>query len=68
MSLIHLVIGGVSMDHLIELKKEIEAQKNQLIKLLESDESIDEILKLNYRIDELIVDFYRLQKESKIAK
>lgn len=58
-----LLIGGISMNRLMELKQEIEVQKGNLIKLLESDAEIEEIYELNYRLDDLIVKYYRILRE-----
>ncbi|WP_192929825.1 hypothetical protein [Alkaliphilus serpentinus] len=51
------------MNRLMELKQEIEVQKGNLIKLLESDAEIEEIYELNYRLDDLIVKYYRILRE-----
>ncbi|WP_156943738.1 hypothetical protein [Alkaliphilus transvaalensis] len=51
------------MDDIKRLKIEIETSKAQLRRFLEDGADINEILDLNYKIDDLIIQFYHLKAE-----
>lgn len=51
------------MDELKMLKNEIEVLKTQLRRLMEDEADIKDILKVNYAIDDLINQYYCLNKE-----
>lgn len=48
------------MNKLDELKTEIHKLRNKLGRYLEEDEDYDKIFNLNIKIDELIVEYHRL--------
>ncbi|MBM7615360.1 hypothetical protein [Alkaliphilus hydrothermalis] len=53
------------MEDIKQLKDEIATLKNKLRRFLEDEESdVNEILEINFKIDDLINKFYRLQRKS----
>lgn len=58
-------MGVLFISDILKLKEEIETLKSKLRIYLETDVDLDQILELNYRIDDLIVKFYRLKKIEK---
>ena len=48
---------------LLELKIEIETLKAKLRRSLDDPFNMDSIMELNYKIDELIVKYHRLEKD-----
>jgi len=53
------------MEDIKQLKSEIATLKNKLRRFLDDEEAdVDEILEINFKIDDLINKFYHLQSKS----
>ncbi|NLM04506.1 MAG: aspartyl-phosphate phosphatase Spo0E family protein [Clostridiales bacterium] len=51
------------MDKLEKLQKEINSLRNILGRYLDNDEDFEKIFALNTQLDELIIEYHKLDKE-----